>query len=87
MEESLNTQRLPETDSIRELAEFWDKHDLTEFEDQLEEVDQRVFERRTGITVRLETNEAQVVRQMAQSQGIVDSDLIRLWILERIHAT
>ena len=30
--------KIPETDSIRELASFWDTHDLTDFEDQLEEV-------------------------------------------------
>ncbi len=25
--------RLPKTDSIKKLAEFWDRHDLTDFED------------------------------------------------------
>ena len=29
--------KIPETDSINELAEVWDTRDLTEFEDQLEE--------------------------------------------------
>ena len=37
--------KLPETDSIEELARFWDSHDLTDFEDQLEEVSEPVFER------------------------------------------
>ena len=36
---------IPQTDSIEELARFWDTHDLTEFEDQLEEVSEPVFER------------------------------------------
>jgi len=35
--------KIPTTDSIRELAEFWDTHDLTEFEDDLEEAKERVF--------------------------------------------
>lgn len=39
----MNSQRLPQTDSIRELAEFWDKHDLTDFESELEEVVEPVF--------------------------------------------
>jgi len=37
--------KMPETDSIRELAEFWDTHDLTDFEDELEEVTEPVFVR------------------------------------------
>ncbi len=36
--------KIPDTESINELAQFWDKHDLTDFEDQLEEVNESVFE-------------------------------------------
>ena len=32
-------------DSVQELAQFWDTHELTDFEDQLEEVTEPVFER------------------------------------------
>ena len=35
--------QLPKTDSIDELAEFWDTHDLTDFEEELEEVPEPVF--------------------------------------------
>jgi len=34
------------TDSIEELAKFWDSHDLTDFEYQLQEVTDPVFERK-----------------------------------------
>jgi len=34
----MNNPKIPETDSIQELAQFWDTHDLTDFEDELEEV-------------------------------------------------
>ena len=43
IEEMMRNQRIPETDSIEELAAFWDTHDLTDFEDQLEEVTELVF--------------------------------------------
>ena len=36
-------QKLPKTDFINELARFWDKHDITDFEDSLEEVTKPVF--------------------------------------------
>ena len=87
MEEPMNAARLPPTDSIQELANFWDTHDVTEFEDQLEEVGEPVFERDTAITVRLETSDANAVRRMAKSRGVGDAELIREWVLERIHAT
>ena len=83
----MNASRLPQTDSIRELANFWDTHDVTEFEDELEEVGERVFERDTRITVLLETDDANAVRAMAKSRGVGDAELIRQWVLERIHAT
>jgi hypothetical protein len=34
----MNCPKIPQTDSIEELARFWDAHDLTDFEDELEEV-------------------------------------------------
>lgn len=36
--------QIPQTDSIEELARFWDTHDLTDFEAQLEEVTVPIFE-------------------------------------------
>ena len=39
----MRSQRIPEVGSIEELAAFWDTHDLSDFEDQLEEVTEPVF--------------------------------------------
>ena len=41
----MKTPKIPATDSIQDLANFWDKHDLTDFEDLLEEIPELVFER------------------------------------------
>jgi len=41
--QSMSDEFLAKVESIAELAEFWDTHDLTDFEDELEEVSQRVF--------------------------------------------
>ncbi|MGH9928525.1 MAG: hypothetical protein ACREA9_04750 [Pyrinomonadaceae bacterium] len=43
----MKTERLPVTDSIQELAKFWDTHDIVDFENDLEEVVEPVFGRRT----------------------------------------
>jgi len=43
----MKKSNLPKTDSVQKLAEFWDTHDLTDFEDQLEETPKPVFVRDT----------------------------------------
>ena len=44
MEEVLSMGKIPKIDSIEELAKFWDTHDLTDFEEELEEVKEPVFD-------------------------------------------
>jgi len=82
----MKTQHLPKTDSIQELAQFWDTHDLTDFEDELEEVTDPVFEPSTVISLNLESDEAKAVRRIAEAEGIADAELIRGWVREKIHA-
>jgi len=74
------------TDSIQELAEFWDKHDLTDFEDELEEVTAPIFESMTVIPLNLESEEAEAVRRIAEARGIAAAELIRGWVREKLHA-
>ena len=53
----MNRKNIPKTDSIQELAHFWDTHDLTDFEDELEEVSEPVFELGTQPLIPLEPGE------------------------------
>ncbi|MCI0378314.1 MAG: BrnA antitoxin family protein [Gemmataceae bacterium] len=76
--------KLPKTDSIQELAQFWDTHDLTDFEGELEEVAEPVFVRRSAIQVHLESPEAEAVQKMAQAQGVSREELIHAWVLEKL---
>lgn len=78
--------KMPNTDSIAELAEFWDTHDLTTFEDQLEEVSEPVFERERNIQIPLAATELQEIENLARAKGIDSVALIREWLLEKIHA-
>jgi hypothetical protein len=86
MEEPMSTAKIPQTDSIEELARFWDSHDVTDFEGQLEEVVEPVFERETVVKVCLPCKEADTLKELAQSQGLHATDLIRQWVLDRVHA-
>ena len=87
MERSLEKGHLPQTDSIEELAKFWDTHDLTDFEGDLEEVSQPVFVRVKGavLTVSLRVSEAQRLKTLARSKGVKDTALLQQWIVERLH--
>lgn len=80
----MKSQRIPQTDSIQELAEFWDTHDLTDFEDRLEEVTEPVFERKTLVQIHLQPQEIEAVKQAAWLRGISYVDLIREWVLEKV---
>ncbi len=76
--------KLPDTDSIEKLAEFWDTHDLSDFEDELEEVALPVFVRGAAIRVPLHAHEAEAVEQMAQAKGITREELIRSWVQQKL---
>lgn len=80
----MKKQKLPQIDSIDALAHFWDSHDLTEFEDELEELVEPVFERETALTIHLQPEEAQAIKKLAASQGVPDKDLIYRWVREKL---
>jgi hypothetical protein len=81
----MNKEPLPNTDSIQELARFWDTHDVTDFEDELEEVEEAVFDRESAITLKLQPDEAIAIHKLAASKGIDDAELVHQWVLEKIH--
>ena len=74
---------LPQTDSIQELARFWDTQDLTDFDEQFEEVEERIFERNRSLSIELPANAAESIRSMAKRRGVRDTDLVRQWVLEK----
>lgn len=80
--------KIPQTDSVAELARFWDTHEVTDFEDELEEVKVTVFDRGSQNVVRvpLQPNEAAALHRAAQARGVEDTELVREWVNEKLHA-
>lgn len=62
--------RLPNTDSITALAELWQTHDLTDFEDALVEVAVPAFERAEQLSVSLPPKDAAALRARAQQEEV-----------------
>ncbi len=81
----MKRQKIPQTDSIQELANFWDTNDLTDFENELEEVRESVFESIVPLT--LTSEETAAVTAAAKSRGISPVMLIREWVTEGIKAS
>lgn len=90
MEKQMKTTRLPQTDSISELATFWDTHDVTDFLDELEEITTPVFERidedETVVSIRLPQQDLVTLQQLAREHGVEQSVLLREWVREKLRA-
>jgi len=78
---------IPNTDSIEELAKFWDTHDRTDFEGELEEVTEPLVVRTKGISlsIDLQLAEARRLKKIARSKGVNETTVLRQWVLERLH--
>lgn len=83
----MRRQKLLATDSVEELAAFWDHHDLTDFGEDLQEVSEPVFVRAKGtsLSIELQPAEAQHLKKLARSKGVKETTVLRQWILERLH--
>jgi len=85
----MKKQKLPHFDSIDELAQFWDTHDLADFEDELEEVTEPLFienGQQSVVKFYLQSQESAILDQLAQSRGIRQEILVREWVLEKLQA-
>ena len=83
----MNSQKLPQTDSIEKLARFWATHDLTDFEEELEEVSGPVLEHKIGLKVHLKPGELEAVEEIAKAKGVASEEVLREWVLEKLRET
>ncbi len=86
MEKVMKSKKIPKIDSIQELAHFWDTHDLTDFEDDLQEVTEPIFRREALIRIRLPQNKLEDIKEIAKSRGIEYRELIQQWVTEKAEA-
>lgn len=80
---------IPQIDSVEEWVRFWDVHDLTELENELEEVADPVFDRahQTVMRVRLQPEQAVALHRMARSKGVDDAELLKEWLNEKLRTS
>lgn len=76
--------QIPNTDSIDELARFWDAHDVTEFDAELEEVASPFRRPDETVLVPLTAAEQRLLQEMASSRGLDQAALIHEWVREKL---
>lgn len=84
----MKRQRIVQTDSIRQLSDFWDTHDVTDFDEELEEVTEPIFllGRKAVVKVHLGPSEVAAVKRLAKSRGMGAAALIEEWVRQKVHA-
>ena len=81
------TGRIPQFGTHEEEAAWWDTHDITDYLDELKPVRVRFAKNLSeGLTVRLDSETMQELRERAKRQGIGPTTLIRMWVMERLRA-
>ena len=81
--------RIPNFKTYEDEANFWDTHDFTEFEDELEDVE-IIIElnkpRDETIILRVQKNLKDNLEKVARSKGLNISTLARMWLMEKLQS-
>ncbi len=80
------TPKLPETfDTIAEMANFWDTHDLTDYAEFLTPVEADVALHPThDYVISLSDSLNTLLQQTVQQEGVSLNTLVNLWVQERL---
>jgi predicted DNA binding CopG/RHH family protein len=77
-------EKLPKFESVDEEVEFWENHDVTDFLDELEDLDGVEYKQGKDrvVSVRLPQGLVDKLKAYAKSQDIPYTTLIRRWIID-----
>ena len=81
---SANKSSISNASSYREIGEFWDVHDLGDFEDQTYPVDLEVRIESSRVYVPVEKDVAAKLRAAAGNHGLSAETLLNQWLKEKI---
>ncbi|MBI2303640.1 MAG: hypothetical protein HYU86_02700 [Chloroflexi bacterium] len=77
--------RIPEFKSREEEAEWFDTHDMADYQDEFKTVRARFAKNLSeGLNIRLDKETLAMLRAKAHEQGIGPTTLVRMWILEHL---
>jgi len=79
--------KLPQFANDQEEAEFWNNHDATDYLDEFQPVEMTFRDSRPPkkqISLRLDTETIDSLKNVARKKGIGYQTLIRMWVVERL---
>lgn len=78
--------RIPEFASRQEEADWWDTHDLADYQDEFKTVRAKFAKNLSqGLTIRLDEKTLTELRTVAHRKGVGPTTLARMWIVEHLH--
>ena len=85
-QDRLAPEDLPETfDTLEEIAEFWETHDLTDYESYLTPVEATVAMHPTHeYVISLSDSLNTLLQQRVQQEGVSLNTLVNLWVQEKL---
>jgi len=81
---SKGRRSLSKAKSYKEIGDFWDTHDLSDFWDHTKEVEFGVDIKSEIIYYSLDKKLAEKVQSIAQRRGVSADTLINLWVQEKL---
>jgi hypothetical protein len=78
------TKHLPHFDSLDEMVEFFDTHDMGDYFDQMPEVEMEIDLKRQRYVITLELELADKLTEIARSKQISSEELVTLWVQEKL---
>lgn len=83
--ESRPARTIPDSKSREEEAEWFDTHDLADYQDEFKTVKVRFAKNLSeGLNIRLDKATLTVLREIAHKKGIGPSTLVRMWVTEQL---
>ena len=84
---SKNKSSISKVGSYKNIAEFWDSHDLADYWDRIEPAEFEVDIRSEITYYALDRKLSELIRDIARERGISPDTLLNLWIQEKLQET
>ena len=78
--------KIPKFKNLEEMAKFWDNHDITDFENQLIEVKEPIFEKMESriISLMLGSDQYDKLKKIADQKKLNTISLVNEWVTKQI---
>lgn len=81
------SNKIPDFKNRREMARFWDTHDVSDYWDELKPIKVKVANNLSqGLTIRLDRKTLIKLRSKAHKKGIGPTTLVRMWIMDNVYS-